>query len=89
MTTRRLVLLRHGQTEHNADSRMQGQLDTELSALGRRQAEAAAEVIAAMNPRLLVSSDLRRAHDTFGLDAVIPMYEAVYESVLAQENVAA
>ena len=64
MTTRRLVLLRHGQTEHNADSRMQGQLDTELSALGRRQAEAAAEVIAAMNPRLLVSSDLRRAHDT-------------------------
>lgn len=64
MTTRRLVLLRHGQTEHNADSRMQGQLDTELSELGLRQARRAAEVIAALNPRLLVSSDLRRAHDT-------------------------
>ncbi|HSA40905.1 MAG TPA: histidine phosphatase family protein, partial [Mycobacterium sp.] len=38
MTIRRLVLLRHGQTEFNADSRMQGQLDTELSDLGREQA---------------------------------------------------
>ena len=64
MTTRRLVLLRHGQTEHNADSRMQGQLDTELSGLGRAQARRVAEVIAALNPRLLVSSDLRRAYDT-------------------------
>lgn len=64
MTTRRLVLLRHGQTEHNADSRMQGQLDTELSELGRAQALRVADVVAAMNPRLLVSSDLRRAQDT-------------------------
>lgn len=64
MTTRRLVLLRHGQTEHNASSRMQGQLDTELSELGRVQARRVAEVIAALNPRLLVSSDLRRAYDT-------------------------
>ena len=64
MTTRRLVLLRHGQTEHNADSRMQGQLDTELSDLGRAQARRVADLIAALNPRLLVSSDLRRARDT-------------------------
>lgn len=64
MTTRRLVLLRHGQTEHNADSRMQGQLDTHLSELGQRQARRVADVVAQMRPRLLVSSDLRRAHDT-------------------------
>jgi len=61
---RRLVLLRHGQTEYNAGSRMQGQLDTELSELGRAQAVAAAEVLAKRQPLLIVSSDLRRAYDT-------------------------
>ncbi len=61
---RRLVMLRHGQTEFNAGSRMQGQLDTELSDLGRAQAVAAAEVLAKRQPLVIVSSDLRRAHDT-------------------------
>ncbi len=64
MTVRRLVMLRHGQTEYNAGSRMQGQLDTELSDLGREQAIAAAEVLAKRQPLLIVSSDLGRALDT-------------------------
>ena len=64
MRVRRLVLLRHGQTEYNAGSRMQGQLDTDLSDLGRMQAVAAAEVLAKRQPLLIVSSDLRRALDT-------------------------
>ena len=64
MRVRRLVMLRHGQTEYNAGSRMQGQLDTELSDLGRDQAVAAAEVLAKRQPLLIVSSDLRRALDT-------------------------
>ncbi|MDI3313999.1 MAG: histidine phosphatase family protein [Mycobacterium sp.] len=64
MRTRRLVLLRHGQTVFNADTRMQGQLDTELSALGRAQAAVAAEVLGERRPLLIVSSDLRRAYDT-------------------------
>ncbi|WP_458316633.1 glucosyl-3-phosphoglycerate phosphatase [Mycolicibacterium brisbanense] len=64
MRFRRLLLLRHGQTEYNAGSRMQGQLDTELSDLGRDQAAAAAEVLAKRQPLLIVSSDLRRALDT-------------------------
>jgi len=57
-------MLRHGQTEYNAGSRMQGQLDTDLSDLGREQAVAAAEVLAKRQPLLIVSSDLRRALDT-------------------------
>jgi len=61
---RRLVLLRHGQTEYNAGNRMQGQLDTDLSTLGREQAAAAAEVLAKREPLAIVSSDLRRALDT-------------------------
>ena len=64
MRVRHLVLLRHGQTEFNAGSRMQGQLDTDLSDLGRAQAVAAAEVLAKRQPLLIVSSDLRRARDT-------------------------
>ena len=64
MRVRRLVMLRHGQTEFNAGSRMQGQLDTELTDLGRSQALAAAEVLATRQPLLIVSSDLRRAYDT-------------------------
>jgi probable phosphoglycerate mutase len=64
MRIRRLVLLRHGQTEYNASNRMQGQLDTDLSDLGRDQAAAAAEVLAKRQPLVIVSSDLRRAFDT-------------------------
>lgn len=64
MRVRRLVMLRHGQTEYNAGSRMQGQLDTDLSDLGRDQAAAAAEVLAKRQPLLIVSSDLKRALDT-------------------------
>ncbi|MEU0495991.1 glucosyl-3-phosphoglycerate phosphatase [Mycobacterium sp. NPDC006124] len=64
MRVRRLVLLRHGQTQYNAGNRMQGQLDTDLTDLGRDQAAAAAEVLAKRQPLAIVSSDLRRAADT-------------------------
>ncbi len=64
MRIRRLVMLRHGQTDFNLGSRMQGQLDTALSELGRAQAVAAAEVLGKLQPSRIVSSDLRRAYDT-------------------------
>ncbi|WP_019204052.1 histidine phosphatase family protein [Tsukamurella sp. 1534] len=61
---RRLILLRHGQTASNAEGRMQGQLDTDLTELGRRQAAAAAAALADREPLVILSSDLRRARDT-------------------------
>jgi broad specificity phosphatase PhoE len=64
MRARRLVLLRHGQTTYNAGDRMQGQIDTDLSELGRDQAVRAAEVLARRDPVAIISSDLRRAYDT-------------------------
>ena len=64
MTIRRLVMLRHGQTDFNAGSRMQGQLDSALTELGRAQAVAAAEVLGKLQPLVIVSSDLHRAYDT-------------------------
>ncbi len=64
MTLRRLVLWRHGETEFNAIGRMQGQLDTNLTAAGVDQAVRAASALATLRPRLLVTSDLDRAVDT-------------------------
>ncbi|MEC3957312.1 histidine phosphatase family protein [Nocardia sp. CDC153] len=61
---RRLILLRHGQTEWNATDRMQGQIDTELSDVGRRQAKDCAPEMACSDLIAIVSSDLKRAHDT-------------------------
>ena len=43
--SRRLILIRHGQTTYNASGRMQGHLDTELSDVGYEQARAAARLL--------------------------------------------
>ncbi|MBA3906998.1 MAG: histidine phosphatase family protein [Pseudonocardiales bacterium] len=64
MTLRRLVLLRHGQTNYNVEGRMQGHLDVLLTETGHAQAAAVAPGIAALGPDRLISSDLRRAVDT-------------------------
>ena len=61
---RRLVLLRHGRTAHNADGRIQGQLDVPLDELGVAQAEALGTVFASSPPAVVVSSDLARAAAT-------------------------
>jgi broad specificity phosphatase PhoE len=59
--SRRLVLLRHGETDWNAARRIQGQLNSELNETGLAQAAAVAPVIAALQPSLLWTSDLHRA----------------------------
>ena len=60
----RLVLLRHGRTAWNDAGRMQGRTDVPLDATGRAQAADAAEPVAALGPRRLLSSPLSRALDT-------------------------
>jgi 2,3-bisphosphoglycerate-dependent phosphoglycerate mutase/probable phosphoglycerate mutase len=64
VTLRRLILLRHGQTDFNLAGRMQGHLESVLTPTGRAQAAAAAPVVAALAPDRLISSDLSRAADT-------------------------
>ena len=64
---RRVVLLRHGQTAWNAEGRAQGHADVGLDDVGRNQAEAVAPVMAALDPALLVTSDLARARETAAL----------------------
>jgi glucosyl-3-phosphoglycerate phosphatase len=64
VSTRRLLLLRHGRTQWNAQQRFQGHADPPLDVQGHAQAAAAAEVIAAMHPQVIVSSDALRASQT-------------------------
>lgn len=64
MSLRRLVLWRHGETTYNAEGRMQGQLDSELTEIGWNQARFAVPALARFDPAIVVASDLRRATDT-------------------------
>jgi broad specificity phosphatase PhoE len=57
-----VLLLRHGESEWNADGRWAGQADPPLSSRGRRQADHAAGQLPAIDR--LVHSDLRRAVET-------------------------
>jgi glucosyl-3-phosphoglycerate phosphatase len=62
--TRRLVVVRHGETLDNAAGVWQGLKDTELSPVGQAQAEKAAPMVAAYEPEVVVASDLARARVT-------------------------
>jgi broad specificity phosphatase PhoE len=62
--TRRVLLLRHGRTEWNAERRFQGQADPPLDDVGRSQAYEVAALLASLHPGAIVSSDLRRAMQT-------------------------
>ncbi len=73
---RRVIVLRHGETDHNAARIWQGHLDTPLSARGRHQADAVGPAIAALSPDRIVSSDLTRARltaDSVGRACGIPV----------------
>ncbi|HET6687559.1 MAG TPA: histidine phosphatase family protein, partial [Jiangellaceae bacterium] len=69
--SRRIVLWRHGRTEWNASGRFQGQTDIDLDEIGRAQAWESARRLAALEPDLLISSDLRRTRDTMAALAEI------------------
>jgi len=58
----RMLIVRHGQSEWNAEGRWQGQADPPLSDLGRRQARHAADRLGAVD--VIVASPLVRALHT-------------------------
>ena len=59
-----LIAVRHGETDFNAERRMQGHLDVPLSETGRVQAQAAAARLADESIDKIYSSDLQRALET-------------------------
>jgi probable phosphoglycerate mutase len=60
----RVLLIRHGQSEGNAEGRFGGHTATPLSARGLRQAEATAQALSSETFDAIYSSDLPRAYDT-------------------------
>jgi len=59
-----LLLVRHGETDWNADGRLQGQTDRPLTDFGRRQAQQLAEELDGEQFAAIYSSDLARARET-------------------------
>lgn len=64
MPITRLCLVRHGETEWNAEGRVQGQTDIPLSPVGVRQAHASAAHLAQHDFSAVYSSDLTRVRQT-------------------------
>lgn len=60
----RLILIRHAETEHNRDNRVQGRADNPLSELGERQATALAIALSGEPLAEVRASPLRRARAT-------------------------
>jgi bisphosphoglycerate-dependent phosphoglycerate mutase family 1 len=68
---RRLLILRHGQSEWNAEGRWQGWIDSPLTASGEAQARARGAALAAdgIDAATVFASDLQRARRTAELIA--------------------
>lgn len=64
METTRVLLIRHGQSEGNAEGRFGGHTSTPLSPRGLAQAEATARALSSETLSAIYSSDLRRAVET-------------------------
>jgi len=66
-----LLLVRHGETDWNADGRLQGHTDRPLSDFGRRQARQLAEELAEEKLDAIYASDLSRARETAEIVGVL------------------
>jgi broad specificity phosphatase PhoE len=77
-----ILLIRHGQTDYNANGRWQGHLDVPLNETGKTQARALARRLADWPVAALFASDLKRAAmtavylaETWG---IIPVYDKMW-----------
>ncbi|UXN75817.1 histidine phosphatase family protein (plasmid) [Devosia sp. A8/3-2] len=80
---KRLLLVRHGESEWNAARRLQGQADIGLSERGEAQAISLAPTIAQLAPDRVITSDLRRAKDRrfVGLSSSLKRTEPALKSM--------
>jgi probable phosphoglycerate mutase len=86
VSTPRIVLWRHGQTDWNIENRFQGHTDIALNAVGKFQVEHAAKVLLGLNPIKIVSSDLGRTRETAGALAELSGLEIIIDAGLRETN---
>jgi len=79
----RLILLRHGETLWNMDSRLQGHANSCLSTNGVKQTESIKAFVRLLAPRRVVSSDLGRTLQTA---AIVGYPDAIPDSKLREIN---
>lgn len=81
-----ILLVRHGETDHNAADRFQGRLDTHLNARGREQSRTLARRLASEQLRALYSSPLSRARETAEIVGAALGLEPVYDARLMEAD---
>ena len=84
MTT--LLLVRHGETDWNAEGRLQGHTDRPLSDYGRRQAQQLAGELEDEDLEAIYSSDLERARATAEAVARSQGLEVLVDPDLREKN---
>lgn len=85
MEATRLIAVRHGETAWNADTRIQGQLDIGLNAMGEWQARRVGQALADESIDAIYASDLSRAWAT-ALEIAQPQGLAVMPEVRLRER---
>jgi broad specificity phosphatase PhoE len=79
-----IYLARHGESDWNAANRFQGHSDRPLTDLGREQAQALGELVAAENVEAVYSSPLKRALETALIVAARSGLEVVEDEDLCE-----
>lgn len=82
----KLIFIRHGETEWNAAGRFQGQLDSNLSERGQKQAAMLGEAMRNFSFSHLYSSDLGRAYSTAKAIADVSGHEIVTDKRLRERG---
>ena len=79
-------LARHGETDSNAEGRVQGSIDPPLNDRGREQARALAKAATEVGPKALYTSQLRRARETADIVARELRLEPIVDARFAESH---
>jgi glucosyl-3-phosphoglycerate phosphatase len=83
-TSRTWYLVRHGETEWNAASRMQGHLDSQLTPLGRIHARSSGELLERLGVDLMFASPLGRVRETVAIVSEHVSLSAIFDDRLRE-----